>query len=103
MFQKGELIIYGSKGVCEVTDISTITISGADRDKLYYILRPVHDKDGRIFTPVDGQKTVMRRILNREEAMELIESIPSVGHLWVADERLREMNYKQAVNSCDCR
>lgn len=103
MFQKGELIIYGNKGVCEVTDISKVTISGASRDKLYYVLRPAQDKEGRIFTPVDGQKTEMRRILNRKEAEELIDSIPAIGHLWVADERQRELNYKQAVNSCDCR
>ena len=38
-----------------------------------------------------------------EEAAELIDSIPSIGNLWVADERQRELNYKQAVNSCDCR
>lgn len=103
MFQKGEFIIYGNKGVCEVTDISKITISGASRDRLYYVLQPAQDKEGRIFTPVDGQKTEMRRILNRKEAAELIDSIPSIGNLWVADERQRELNYKQAVNSCDCR
>ena len=34
MFQKGEFIIYGNKGVCEVTDISKIAISGASRDRL---------------------------------------------------------------------
>ena len=103
MFQKGEFIIYGNKGVCEVTDISKIAISGASKDRLYYVLRPAQDKEGRIFTPVDGQKTEMRRILNRKEAAELIDSIPSIGNLWVADERQRELNYKQAVNSCDCR
>ncbi len=103
MFQKGEFIIYGNKGVCEVTDISKIAISGASRDRLYYVLQPAQDKEGRIFTPVDGQKTEMRRILNRKEAAELIDSIPSIGNLWVADERQRELNYKQAVNSCDCR
>lgn len=103
MFEKGELIIYGSKGVCEVTDISTINISGVSKDKLYYILRPVNDRDGRVFTPVDSEKTIMRRILGRGEALALIGSIPDIGHLWVADERQREQNYKQALNSCDCR
>ena len=51
MFQKGEFIIYGNKGVCEVTDISKIAISGASRDRLYYVLQPAQDKEGRIFTP----------------------------------------------------
>ena len=103
MFEKGELIIYGNKGVCEVTDISAINISGASKDKLYYILRPVKDKDERVFTPVDSEKTAMRRILGRQEALALIEGIPDIGHLWVADERQREQNYRQALSSCDCR
>lgn len=102
MYQKGELIVYGNKGVCEITDISTINISGISKDKLYYTLRPMNDREGRIFTPVEG-KTVMRRVLTRQEAEDLIESIPTIGSLWVADERQRELNYRQATNSCDCR
>ncbi len=103
MYQKGEFIIYGSKGVCEITDISTINISGIQKDRLYYILCPMNDRDGKVFTPVDSEKTVMRRILTREEANELIAGIPEVEHLWVSDERQREQNYRRAIASCDCR
>lgn len=102
MYHQGEYIVYGNKGVCEIMDISTMNIGGVNKDRLYYYLRPVNDKDGRIFTPVDSEKTAMRRILTKEEAESLIESIPSIGSLWVADEKQREANYKQAVNSCDC-
>ncbi|HJC56949.1 MAG TPA: CarD family transcriptional regulator [Candidatus Eisenbergiella intestinipullorum] len=103
MFQKGEFVIYGSKGVCEITDISTIDISGMNREKLYYFLRPVNDQDGKIFIPVDSDKIRMRRILTREEAQELVDSIPQIGYLWIADEKQREACYRQAVNDCDCR
>ena len=103
MFQKGEFVIYGSKGVCEITDISTIDISGMNREKLYYFLRPVNDRDGKIFIPVDSDKTRMRRILTKEEARELVESIPQIGYLGIEDEKQREACYRQAVNDCDCR
>lgn len=103
MYQKGEFIIYGSKGVCEITDISTINISGIKKDRLYYILCPMNDRDGKVFTPVDSEKTVMRRILTSEEAKELIADIPDIENLWVSDERQREQNYRQAIGSCDCR
>ena len=52
MFEKGEYVVYGSKGVCEITDISTINISGMNREKLYYFLRPVNDRGAKIFIPV---------------------------------------------------
>ena len=103
MFEKGEFIVYGGRGVCEIMDVSTMDISGVSRDRLYYFLRPVNDRDGRIFTPVDNGKRVMRRILTRREADELIGSIPSIGTLWISDERQREQNYKQAIRSCECR
>ena len=61
MFEKGEYVVYGSKGVCEITDISTINISGMNREKLYYFLRPVNDRDAKIFIPVDSDKIQMHR------------------------------------------
>ena len=103
MFQKGEFVIYGSKGVCEITDISTIDISGMNREKLYYFLRPVNDRDGKIFIPVDSDKLRMRRILPGEEGRKLVESIPQIGYLGIEDEKQREACYRQAVNDCDCR
>ena len=103
MFQKGEFVIYGSKGVCEITDISTIDISGMNREKLYYFLRPVNDRDGKIFIPVDSDKIQIRRILTKEEAQKLVESIPQIGYLGIEDEKQREACYRQAVNDCDCR
>ena len=103
MFEKGEYVVYGSKGVCEITDISTINISGMNREKLYYFLRPVNDRDAKIFIPVDSDKIQMRRILTQEEAESLVDSIPRIGCLWIADEKQREYSYRQAVNGCDCR
>ena len=103
MFQKGEFIIYASRGVCEIIDISTINISGMNREKLYYFLRPVNDRDAKIFIPVESDKNRMRSILTEEEAQALIDSIPQIGCLWIADEKQREYSYRQAVNGCDCR
>ena len=37
MFEIGEYIVYGVKGVCRIEDITHIDISGADKDRLYYV------------------------------------------------------------------
>ena len=47
MFEIGEYIVYGVKGVCRIEDITHIDISGADKDRLYYVLAPVGDGSGR--------------------------------------------------------
>ena len=41
MFQIGELVVYGSTGVCRVEEISGLNQPGEDREKRYYRLRPL--------------------------------------------------------------
>lgn len=62
MFEIGEYIIYGSTGVCEIVDITTMNIEGIPKDKEYYILHPFGKKGSKIYTPVDNEKTTMRKI-----------------------------------------
>lgn len=102
MFEKGEYIIYGTTGVCEVMDITTISLDGIPSEKLYYILRPCYKSGSKVFTPVDNQTTPMRKILNRIEASALIDDIPNIQELWVGNDKQREDQYKQAIKSCEC-
>ena len=102
MFEVGEYIVYGVKGVCRIEDITHLDISGADRDRLYYVLVPM-GKGGRIYAPTDSQKITMRRVITREEADQLIEDIPKIELLWVPDDKQREAKYKEALNTCDYR
>lgn len=103
MFEKNEYIIYGTSGVCKVDDITTMNMDGVSRERLYYVLSPSSQKGGRIFTPVDSEKTLMRKVLTREEASKLIDEIPDIEELWFASDKQREEKYKQCMRSCDCR
>lgn len=103
MFEKGDFIVYGNNGVCEVRDITTINMKDAPKDRLYYILSPRHHKDSKIFTPVDNEKAVMRAVLTKEEADELINGIPNIEELWVSNDKLREEKYKETMRSCECK
>ena len=49
MFNKGEYIIYGNMGICEIIDISTLDINGAPKDKLYYILKPINEDKSKVY------------------------------------------------------
>lgn len=101
MYKIGECIIYGNNGVCKVDSICTMG-SGKDVQD-YYCLIPASDSSGKIFTPINNDKVIMRRVLSKEEAMALIESIPDIEQLNIEDEKQRESGYKQAIHSCDCR
>lgn len=103
MFNKGEYVIYGNTGVCEIIDISTLDIHGAPKEKLYYILKPVNQKKSKVFTPVDNTKVVIRKLISKEDVEKIIGDIPNIKELLVKDEKLREKTYKECINSCQCR
>ena len=103
MFQPGDLIIYGTNGVCEVVEITTLNMSCVPADKMYYVLRPWYHPEHKVFTPIDNTKVVMRPVMTREEAMTLIREIPQIPDLKVEFERLREECYKTAIRGGDCR
>lgn len=103
MFNVGDYIVCGSNGVCCVENVGTLDLDGIPKDRLYYTLRPYYSRGGTVFTPVDNQKVVMRPILTREEANELLEEIEDIETLWIGNEKVREMRYKEALRTCDCR
>lgn len=103
MFKKGDFIVYGVTGVCEVMDITTINLPDVPKDKLYYVLRPYYHKGSKVFSPIDNEKTIMRRVISKEEAINLIDDIPNIQELWITNDKLREEEYKEVIRSCKCR
>lgn len=103
MFVVGDYIVYGNKGVCKVVNIGAINSTGLSKERLYYTLEPVYTAGSKIFTPVDNVKVKMRPVMNKDEAMGLIEDMENIECLWIVDERRREMEYREAVSKCDCR
>lgn len=102
MFQKGEYIVYGKNGVCQIEDISSMNLDEDHPDRLYYVLRPVNVNGSTIFTPVDNKKVLMRKIMTKEEAMKLIEKIPEIEVLKISNEKLCEEQYKAAMQTGEC-
>lgn len=103
MFEKGEYIIYGRSGICRIEDITHLSISGADRKRLYYVLSPLNIKGNRVYFPVDKKDVNARKVITEQEAWALLDEIPNIEEIGVTNEKLREESYKQALNSCDYR
>lgn len=103
MFEVGECVVYGGKGVCRIEDITHIDITGADKERLYYVLTPIGDVSGRIYAPTDNQKIAMRKVISKAEANALIQELPEIEELWVPDDKQRELKYKEALRTCDYR
>lgn len=103
MFEKGEYVVCSNKGVCSVEDITTLDISGVDKNRKYYILKPVYVAASTVYVPVDTAEQSMRRVLDKQGAEELIHSIPEIPLITITNEKLLEQEYKGCMktNCCD--
>lgn len=102
MFEVGEFIMCGGHGVCRVSAITGNPIDKLDKKRKYYILEPVFEKGSTIYTPVDNEKVVMRRIMSKKDAKALISEIPEIETVWIQEEKTREQMYKEAIKTYDC-
>ena len=57
MFQPGDLVVYGTTGVCQVVEITRPNMRGVDKNQEYYLLRPLQ-QDGVVYAPVGGENIV---------------------------------------------
>lgn len=84
MYRAGDLVVYGTTGVCRVEEISKPRLDPGQRDREYYLLKPLH-QDGVIWSPVDSTKVSIRPVMSREEAEALIDQIPTIrAEAWKA-------------------
>ncbi len=103
MFQIGDYVICSNKGVCEVENITVLNISGADKEKEYYILKPLYSAGSTVYVPVDSQKDhTMRKVLERTEAERLIGTIPEIPLLVITNDKMTEQMYKDCMKSNEC-
>lgn len=102
MYQVGQLIIYGTTGVCRVKDVKPAPKSADAEDRLYYTLEPLY-QTCLIYAPVDG-KVFMRPVISRTEAEKLIDGIPDVEPQVCSIRDLRQLreHYEAAIRSHDC-
>ena len=101
MFEKGDLILYGTNGLCDITDVTTVDIPGIDKDRLYYILSARNSKC-TIYVAADGDLSKMRKPISKEEAKDLISKIREIEPLKLRDEKKPDAEYKEALQKYDC-
>lgn len=90
MFQVGEYVVCGNKGVCLVKEIMTLQMGGADKNRLYYVLKPVYAETATVYIPVDSEHTSLRRTISGEQASLLLNAIPGMQPIAIRDEKLAE-------------
>lgn len=101
MYEVNDLIMYGSTGVCKVSDITTQVFD--NEDKLYYVLKPLY-QSGVIYAPVDNEKVFMRPVISGEEANRLIDDIPEIHTEIYKNSSMQQLTkcYQAAIDTHSC-
>lgn len=103
MYSVGELIVYGSTGVCRVAATGSLDKKqGGEKDRIYYTLKPVY-RNETIYAPVDS-KVFMRPLISAQEVNELIDMIPKLDAEMYHSKRTQELSdhYQSSLNTHEC-
>lgn len=98
MYQIGDYVVKSANGVCKINDINQQNFLGKEK-KLCYQLMPLTDEKATIYVSVEKADRSIRAVLTKEEAQNLIQKIPEIKEPWIYNEKERERNYKEAIQS----
>lgn len=102
MYSIGQYVVCGNKGVCTIENITTLDISGVDKAKEYYILKPLYVPASTIYIPVESASNSIRPVLTKEEATRFVETLPQITVLELPNEKMVEQEYRNTMKSNCC-
>jgi CarD family transcriptional regulator len=102
MFNSGDHVVYGNNGVCIVENVGTVNLSGINKESQYYTLIPLYSRNSKVFAPVDNVKTVIRKVISKNEALDLLDNLISLELVEIDDYKKREEYYKKVIHDCEC-
>lgn len=97
MFQIGQVVCYGTEGVCTITEMKNMKV-GHTRSP-YYVLKPIHRATSTIFVPVNNEALVakMKSVLSVEEINDLLGSVKDGEIAWIEDANERKAEYQKIL------
>ena len=101
MLELNSYVMYGDNGVCLVADKKKERFAGETKE--YFILRPVNNSSSTFYVPTDNDKLLskMRKILSKDEILEIVHSLPDESTQWVDDNKDREALYEEIFDRGD--
>ena len=102
-FSKGETVVYGGSGVCEIDDIKDVRFYH-ERPQKYYILKPLFVNQAQVvYVPYNNEKLTakIKPVITKKEALELIHNIDDNNVEWVEDRNARKELFNGLLSSGD--
>lgn len=104
MFKEGELIMYGTMGVCKVIRIARPDFLDEDDETLFYFIEPIY-KSGTFYAPVNSDNISLRKVISQKEAKDLIGSIGRIRPKVFSTVSVQQLSqhYQDIIDTHDAR
>lgn len=101
MLKLNDTVLYGTTGVCTVSNIEEKKIGRVTRK--YYVLKPVAQSSSTIFVPADNDALLskIRDVLAADEVKTLLEKSKTEEGLWIENDDERKNAYNEMIVSGD--
>lgn len=98
MFQIGSIVMHPSAGVCNIEDIREEKLT--EKKRTYYIMHPVSDNGNTtIYVPVDTDKVHLRKLMGKDEIIDIIKHSTAEKIEWIDNTNLRKAAYSEILRS----
>ena len=100
MFQIGQVVSYGTMGICTIEDIRQEALSRAGVKKQeYYVLRPLATPTCITYVPTASEKLTarMRCVMTGQQIDAMIDGVKGQSLPWIEDARQRAEAFQQVV------
>lgn len=101
MLNLGEMVMYGTTGVCIVEKFEERKIGR--EVKSYYVLKPVAQASATVFLPADNEKLLLkaREVLTADEVRAIIGEVLNEPDIWVESDGERKLRFSEIISSGD--
>ena len=73
MFEIGDYVLNATNGICKISEIVELDMSGDKKLKSYFLLRPVEEENDRVYIPVDNADKRIRKVITQDEAKAVLD------------------------------
>ena len=97
MYGIGDHLVYGTSGVCLVSDVCACPFDKND-GRTFYVLKPIGGTaSSLIYTPVENDRIPMRPLSTPEEAEALLKVLSEIPTLTIPQEKARREIYRNVI------
>ena len=93
MFEVNDKVMHAREGLSTIVNV--VSMAGND----YFIVHADRGSGENIYVPVKNAATLMRPIMSKDEAMQVIEYMKTIGAEFISNTKQRRDQYKRRLLS----